>query len=406
VNSQPPTTDDLRKLTGAPSTGQSIVDEQDFAVETSRTPRPPWTQPLPKLMLVGVALTPVVVIAGLFLLGSRQSGQEQPATPVNRPSTPEQPRSGTAPNELEQTRQENASLKAKAALNGQQQMESQTNKPGERGKPIPVAPSKVTVSANPSQPAVTPPSPYASSRSETPRMVTAPPQSMRETSERFQSNAEQSADAMQRWQQLARLGSYGSTQPEGTPAVEWSPSTQTASAISSASPPASPISPSSSFPTSSPPASESAVLTARIAPTSAVQISSRAPLSSEDSESVAVPTVEVNERNLPGAIPPPTTEHPPAQSPPVPILHDAEARILEDSSTPPALIAGEHSPAVLATPLVIDGTGKQPDHFTVLLAEPLMDSRGSIAIPANAQLGSCGQITSQSRGHNGDVPFG
>jgi Bacterial conjugation TrbI-like protein len=35
---------------------------------------------------------------------------------------------------------------------------------------------------------------------------------------------------------------------------------------------------------------------------------------------------------------------------------------------------------------VIDGTGKQPDRFTVLLAEPLMDSRGSIAIPASAQL--------------------
>ncbi len=374
MSNQPPTIDDLRKLTGAPASESPIADAQDFKVEAARSPRPAWTQPLPKLMLAGVVLAPIAMIAGLFLVGGHQSSQSRPET-ADRSSTQDQKRAETTPNELEQVRQENAHLKAKAALDGQQRIEAQTQKPSERGKSIPVEPTKKVAVAKTTRPAVAPPSatPEVVSRTEPPRVVTAPPQPT--SNERFQSNEEQSADAMQRWQQLARLGSYGSVQPEAVAAVELSPSRQTAADTPTIT-------------ADTPRLAEPALLTARIAPTSAIQVSTKLPGSPAigDAESVIVPTVEFWEQDTPGAIATTKLKQTPTQTLPLPLLREAEARILEDPATPPALIAGAHSSAVLTTPLVIDGSGKKQDHFTVVLTQPLMDSQGKIALPGNTQL--------------------
>lgn len=374
MSSQPPqpTTEDLRKLTGAPTTEQSLVSEQDFTVETARSPRPLWTQPLPKLMMVAIALTPIVGLAGLFLFSSQPSKPDRPVTTADRQPQADKGRSQPISNELEQVRQENAHLKAKAALDGQQQLEAQTNKPSARSKTVPIEQPRAAPPTKAPQPVVaqSSPAPVSVTRSAPPRIVTASaqptpivePQEI-SSSKQFQSEAEQVVDAMQRWQQLARLGSYGSVQPEQIAAVEWSHSGAA----------------------THPPAAAAAIPTARIAPTSAVQVSSR-PLSSEAPDSVVVPTVEVNGQDTPMAIAPPEAEQLASQTQRVPILHDAEARILEDASTPPALIAGEHSPAVLTTPLVIDRTSKQQNHFTVVLTKPLIDSKGNVALPASAQL--------------------
>ncbi len=67
-----------------------------------------------------------------------------------------------------------------------------------------------------------------------------------------------------------------------------------------------------------------------------------------------------------------------------PILHDAEAAILENGSTPHSLIAGESSAGVLLTPIIVDEAGGS-DQFTAMLSEPLTDSRGRIAFPAGTQ---------------------
>jgi hypothetical protein len=379
MSNQPPTIDDLRKLTGVPASEPPIADAQDFKVESARSPRPSWTQPLPKLILAGVALMPIAMIAGLFLVGNHQSSQSRPET-ADRPPAQDQKRTETTPNELEQVRQENAHLKAKAALDGQQRIEAQTQKPSERGKSIPVEPTKkIAVARTAAQPSA---ASDVVRRAEPPRMVSDPPQPLREpresaANERVQSNAEQSADALQRWQQLARLGSYGSVQSEAVTAVEWSPSRQTVADA-----------PTVSASVATPRPAEPALLTARIAPTSAVQVSTKQSGSSaiEDAESVVVPTVALGENDVPAAIATAKLQPTSTQTPPPNILHEAEARILEDLATPPALIAGAHSLAVLTTPLVIDGSEKKQDYFTVVLTQPLMDSQGKIALPASTQL--------------------
>jgi hypothetical protein len=169
MSSQPPTTDDLRKLTGVPVSEPPIADAQDFKVEAARSPRPPWTQPLPKLILAGAVLLPIAMIAGLFLLGSHQSSQSRTET-SDPPSTEEPKRPETTPHELEQVRQENAHLKAKAALDGQQRVEAQTNKSSERGKPLRVEQPKRMATVQVSRSAVAPPadSSYGVSRIEPP----------------------------------------------------------------------------------------------------------------------------------------------------------------------------------------------------------------------------------------------
>jgi hypothetical protein len=119
-------------------------------------------------------------------------------------------------------RQENARLKANAALEGQQRLEKQATKarPNSKsaskqsGKPLKVAISR----------AVAPPSTISIRQSESPRLVTAPVPRSEALPTRpvaLKSSHTQATNPAQRWQELAEIGSYGSTperiaQPESS----------------------------------------------------------------------------------------------------------------------------------------------------------------------------------------------
>lgn len=352
-----PTTDDLRALTGAPATEPSLLTAQEFSAEESRSPRPTWTKPLPKLMVVGILLTPVFVIAASFLVGGGHSGST--GSTLTDGSTSARAKSDASTDAAEQMRQENARLKSKAALDGQQQLEKQLAKQP-NGKAIPSA-QKPEASKVPSQPST--PSTVAI-HSAPPTLATAPvpqPASTRVSSTPVPA---ETIDPEQRWQQLAKLGSYGSVQPESTKTQpEWTSTSRSQTNLNEAT---------------------DAVIgktvtetpRAKITTTSAVQEDS--PVTwvgwHPDADSVVVPTIEAD-----GEITPT-----PSASPP--ILSAAEASILNGTATPPAaLMAGTSSPGVLTTPLVVDET-KTADRFTVVLSQPLTDSSGKTALPANTRL--------------------
>jgi hypothetical protein len=364
---KPPTTEDLRNLTGAPSTPQSLVTEQEFSVEEARSPRPIWTKPVPKFAVAGILLTPVFILAASFLVGGGHSESNgQALDPTQAQPKPEPTIDAAA-----QMQRENARLKSTAALEGQQNLENQLAKqPNER--PIKVAqkpPPSLAQSSSAKPPEVT--ETVANPAIARP-MATAPvppPASVGDrTSELTSSNDAPSrapaepADPEQRWRQLARLGSYGSVQPESSTAPEWSSAQKTIpDARSSQTPDAS---------------LEGAVPKARITPTSAVQADTATVLVSDSNRDVIVPTVEMsNDR----AITSTETIHPA-------ILQDAEARILNGSSRQPtALIAGASASGILVTPLVWDDA-KESNRFTVVLSQPIKDARGRTALPANTQL--------------------
>ena len=364
---KPPTTDDLRNITGAPATKQPLITEQEFSVEESRSPRPIWTKPVPKLAVAGILLTPVFILAASFLVGgghSESNGQ-------TLDSAQAKPKPEPTIDAAAQMQRENARLKSTAALEGQQNLEKQLAKqPNE--KPIKVAqkppsslskapsgkPNDVTetvaIPATPPTLATAPvprPAPVSDRPSEPTPSSYAPSRPPAET-----------VDPEQRWRQLARLGSYGSVQPESSTAPEWSSARSSKPVPQTANEP-----------------SADTIPTAQIAPTSAVQAGSTAILVSHSDRDVIVPTVEVNSDRQPAEIAPPETIHPA-------ILREAEARILNESSRQPtSLIAGASASGVLETPLVWDDA-KQSDRFTVVLSQPIKDARGRTALPANTQL--------------------
>ena len=362
---KPPTTDDLRNLTGASSMKQPLITEQEFSVEEARSPRPIWMKPVPKLAVAGILLTPVFILAASFLVGgghSESNGQ-------TLDSAQAKPKPEPTIDAAAQMQRENARLKSTAALEGQQNLEKQLAKqPNE--KPIKVA-------QKPPSGLSKPPSSKPKDVTETvaipaipPTLATAPvsrpaavnnrPSEPTPSSYAPSRAPAETVDPKQRWRQLARLGSYGSVQPESSTVPEWS------SARSSKSVPQ----------TANEPSAE-AIPTAQIAPTSAIQTDTPTVFVSD--RDVIVPTIKVISDRQPTAITLPETIH-------SVILRDAEARILNESSRQPtALIAGASASGVLATPLVWDDA-KQSDRFTVVLSQPIKDATGRTALPANTQL--------------------
>ncbi len=367
---KPSTTDDLRKLTGAPATEPPLLTAQEFSAAAVRSPRPTWAKPLPKLMMACLLLTPVFVIAAAFLVGgghSRSPGQALPDSSTQAKAKPD-----ATVDAAEQMRQENARLKSKAALEGQQQLEKQLAKQP-NGKPIQSAQKALPETSKASASPPTAPSTVAI-HSEPPALATAPmpPPVVRsatpESRDRPAANSTESIDPEQRWQQLARLGSYGSVQPESLATQpEWSNTSRTQTDLNETTHATTRL-------------ATTEMPRAVIAATSAVQRDDPATWVGwhPDADAVIVPTVETEE-----AIPPV-----PSTSPA--ILSAAESRILNDRSAPTtiapaALIAGTNAPGVLTTPLVLDDT-KTADHFAVTLSQPLQDSSGQTALPANTQL--------------------
>ena len=397
---QATTTEVLRELTGAPPSQPALVSASDFSVEAARSPRPTWTQPMPKVIIIGIVLAPVFLLAALFLVGGSHPRQERERQPPSSQLNPSAAKPGNESSEaLAQTQQENAQLKAKAALDGQQQLEQRTaraavplHQPAQvtTGKPIstPPASQPLAMSAEPPPPTTraTPPTLVAASEARSPVGATTAPDT-----------AAQAAAAMQRWQQLARLGSYGSVSPEKPASAEWSDDQKpepTVAAVPEAA--------------LKPPAR--AVPMAQIAPTSAVQSGALVPVAwsteqqprdsprPEAADSVIVPTLELEptaskpltkpERGSPNeavATASPYTN--PETATQVPVLQEAEARVLTDKpQQASSLIAGASSPGLVVTPLVVDDAKDNSTRFAIILAKPIKDSRGNIALPASARL--------------------
>lgn len=363
-DSGPMTTEDLRRLTQAPS-HQPLLTEAEFSVEAARSPRPRWTQPLPKFALVGTILFPIFGLVCWFVLGGGDQRQ-QTGTAAQDGTVAQQ---ATPTEDLARLREENAKLKANMALNDQAEIEQRmrqaraqaktpkvtpTAKPTAQARP---APARATSVAQPRPQTYAAPQPFRNQPAPVRRSIPTPAPSRA-----------RSIDPMQQWQQLAQLGSYGSIQPERIAPMEFSSSRQRldrqrldGQRIAQAVP---------------------SVPTAQIAPTSAVQ-----PIS--DRLKTAPPRRSSERQDQlpkPASVEPDASESTlalPEVQATVPILQEAESAILGSDSTPQSLIAGTSSPGVLVTPIVVDGASS--DQFAAVLAESLIDSRGRVAFPAGTQ---------------------
>jgi hypothetical protein len=365
-----PNLDMLREMTGVPDLSEPLVAEDAFAQLEVRSNRPLWKMPLPKLLLIGTALVPVFALAGFFLAGSREAQMAggSPASPPD--SAPANKASGDAEAELQKAREEIAALKAKMALEDQGTL-SQTAPPARPAQPQPTsartpAPAVAAQPVPSSPPRVAPVSspPTISYRPPPPQIQTAPQTAPQPVPPLYSSSRSGPVDPLERWQQLAQVGSYGSL-------------TVTGEDVSPA-------------PTAQPTLGQS-LPTARLAPTSAVtgSLARHSGTISEPAVLAEAPAFSQRGAPAPLELEEPTPSQEPAVasesvSPPN-VLAQAEARILQQPSSPQALIAGANSAGQLATPVILD-SASEADRFLVLLSEPLIDSRGQVAIPAGSEI--------------------
>jgi Bacterial conjugation TrbI-like protein len=318
-------TSQLKELTGTVDLDRPLITAAEFSVEGSKSSRPLWSRPTPKMGMAALLLLPVMVIAGVFLTGGGRSEQVQSTALGNTNQPPAKPPESVGKNG-EPMQQEIARLKAKSALDGQAKLEKQLAKQP-NNKSV-----KTVQKPNVKPTAATVPTPPTSAtsvaiRSEPPKIATAPVSRpeiipMREsrsipktqTVERPATTApidEPRIDPQERWQQLVKLGSYGSVRPESSAIPE---SIAQAKVDSSTEP--------------------------------------QAKLTTWERQNVAVdPTID--------------------PLPPEP--------------QPTSLIAGTNAVAVFETPLVLDDS-KSNDRFTIALSEAIPDATGKIALPANTKL--------------------
>jgi Bacterial conjugation TrbI-like protein len=319
-------TQELKELTGTTELDRPLITAAEFSIEGSKSSRPIWSKPMPKMGMAALLLLPVMVIAGVFLTGGGRSEQAQSTALGNANPPPAKPPASVG-KDGEPMQQEIARLKAKSALDGQAKLEKQLAKqPNNKSvKTVQKPTAKLTTTA------VSPPQPISATsvaiRSEPPKIATAPVSRpeiipMREsrsiprtqTVERPATTTpidEPSIDPQERWQQLVKLGSYGSVRPESSAIPE-------SIALSEAIPMAEP----------------QAKLTTW-----------------KRRDSVVEPTID--------------------PLPPEP--------------QPTSLIAGTNAAAVFETPLVLDDS-KSSDRFTIALSEAIPDATGKTALPANTKL--------------------
>jgi hypothetical protein len=320
-------TQKLKELTGTTTLDRPLITAAEFSVEGSKSSRPIWSKPMPKMGMAALLLLPVMVIAGVFLTGGGRSEQVQSTALGNANQPPVKPPESVGKNG-EPMQQEIARLKTKSALDGQAKLEKQLAKqPNNKSVKTVQKPTsaKPTVAPSP-QPQPTSATTVAI-RSEPPKIATAPvsrPEVIpiresrsiprTQTVERPATTApsdEPIVDPQERWQQLVRLGSYGSVRPESAAKSE-------STALSEAIPMAEP----------------QAKLTTW-----------------ERRDSLVEPTID--------------------PLPPEP--------------QPTSLIAGTNAAAVFETPLVLDDS-KSNDRFTIALSEAIPDATGKTAFPANTKL--------------------
>ena len=352
TDSASPTKAELKVITGAPDVEKqdtSLVKTEELPIEELRSKRFIWQRPTLKFSLIAVLLIPALAFAALFI-GRGESKPENLAQ-ANATPSPNHPDAASAETVVDQQalQQQNAQLKADAALYQQEAtIQDLKTKQQERQRKHRVPPAIATTPISPklaSSPSST--SSQIVSRTEPPTLVSAPvprPEPIRTVT----GSTQATSDPTQQWQRLARLGSYGSTpanvQPERSAGPEWSADR---------------------------PTPEPAIPTARIASTSAIQTSDRAP----DTDLV----VNTEPTDVPETQPGKT-------------LQEAEAAILNAplaSTSTRSLIAGTTATGILKMPVVIDAgqSGEASgDRFTVTLTQPLLDSSGKTALPANTQL--------------------
>lgn len=367
-----PNLDNLREMTGAPDLSEPLVSEADFATEPVKSARPLWKLPIPKLVLIGLALLPVFALAGLFVAGGRKT---QLANPLDSGDADlVEPEDDSTEAELEQAQAEIASLKAQMALEDQGQLEpgfSSSPRTTETSTGRPASPPTTppaTVSTAPARPASPPPRSSSVDRSP-PRPVT--PTVARSPAVTAAPRPEVTVNPAERWRELAQVGSYGTVTPtEGEEA-----SVVAATAANQAEFTDRPVSPAIAQSSS---ISASPQITAHQASVPEAALSEAQPNFSTATSPAPDLLPETSLPSMTTAL-----EELPAESPA--ILAAAEARILQATAEPSVLVAGTQSAAELATPVVLEAaiTGS---HYRVVLSEPLVDHQGQIAIPAGGEL--------------------
>ena len=399
-SSEHTTTEDLKAITEAPQLEEPLVSASEFPTELTRSSRPIWTKPIPKLLTIGAVLVPVFVLAAFFLVGGGRFKQAQKAQSPT-PTSEGTPKTETVPEELERLREENGKLKANAAIGDQSTLQSnQSNTSRQAGK-LPKIDAKATASkpthSSQTAPIASASPPQIISRANPSRIISAPvsqPETARpirlseKPSRSIEPTDSQAVDPMQQWQQLARLGSYGSSShPEDSSPVEWSNSNNSSQSTSEIA--------------SNPPTD--AVPTAQIAPTSAIPAdavwTSDTTLDRATEPQNSDLEARVDDPSVISGAQPKTSNSSEAASDSsevtaqVPILKNEEAAILGEQVQQHSLIAGETSSGTLTTPLILDDSKDkssarkpQSDQFTIALSQPLTDSVGQVAMPAGTQL--------------------
>lgn len=355
-----PTIHDLRKLLSVPDPEQSSQSPSVEPSEADKSARPIWTQPIPKLVAGTILLMPVFIVAGLFLIGSES---DQPIT-ANSPS----PNGSSKPTETETEalRQENASLKAKAALEGQQQLEKQlTNQSQPKSKSKQSPKSSTVVAKTPTSSSIAIQSPHRQSPH---RVVatTSRPEPIATRAVDFSSRdrlpslkAMTQSEAVnspeERWQQLAKLGSYGAA-PEALTQPEHSRVNQTTALVEEGE--------------------------------SNSHLESKVEIDAKHNSEEIIPTIAVKSLETEPIRPKATHSKPLFR----PIL-DVESQALnENAAQSTAIMAGSSSPGVLVTPLILDeirtnrSTHDRNTQFTVALVQPLKDAASKTVLPTNTQL--------------------
>jgi Bacterial conjugation TrbI-like protein len=220
----------LKELTGTTALDQPLITAAEFSAEDSKSARPLWSKPVPKFGMAALLLLPVVAIAGTFLTGGSRSEQVQSTALGNANQPPAKPPESVG-KDGEPMQQEIARLKTKSALDGQAKLEKQLAKqPNNKSvKTVQKPTAKPTTATVPTQPTS---ATSVAIRSKPPKIATAPvsrPEVIpiresrsiprTQTVERPATTTpidEPRIDPQERWQQLVKLGSYGSVRPESS----------------------------------------------------------------------------------------------------------------------------------------------------------------------------------------------
>jgi hypothetical protein len=220
----------LKEITGTTALDRPLITAAEFSAEDSKSARPLWSKPIPKFGMAALLLLPVVAIAGTFLTGGGHSEQAQSTALGNANQPPAKPPESVG-KDSEPMQQEIARLKAKSALDGQAKLEKQLAKqPNNKSvKTVQKPTAKLIAATVPTKPTS---ATSVAIRSEPPKIATAPvsrPEVIpiresrsiprTQTVERSATTVpsdEPIINPQERWQQLVKLGSYGSVRPESS----------------------------------------------------------------------------------------------------------------------------------------------------------------------------------------------